>query len=234
MRYIEKHAEPRSLTAYKQQPHAYYDGCNKEDIRKRLLEDQGYLCAYCMRRIPEEITVEDDMKAEDGIVKKAQKMKIEHWLPESQCTEQQKLDFHNMLGVCMGNAGHPYRETTCDAHRKDKILTINPLDRDMVKKIRYNTHTGEILSDDTQINDDLNNTLNLNYEGSDFSLPLNRRNALAVCLTKIQVQSRNKPGNWRKSLLQKMLKAYENKDTNGKYIEYSGIVIWYLRKKLGS
>ena len=161
-------------------------------------------------------------------------MKIEHWLPESQCTEQQKLDFHNMLGVCMGNAGHPYRETTCDAHRKDKILTINPLDRDMVKKIRYNTHTGEILSDDTQINDDLNNTLNLNYEGSDFSLPLNRRNALAVCLTKIQVQSRNKPGNWRRSLLQKMLKAYENKDTNGKYIEYSGIVIWYLRKKLGS
>lgn len=73
--------------------------------------------------------------------------------------------------------------------------------------------------------------MNLNYEGSDFSLPLNRRNALAVCLTKIQFQSRNKSGTWRKSLLQKMLKAYERKDANGKYIEYSGIVIWYLRKK---
>lgn len=32
--------------------------------------------------------------------------------------------------------------------------------------------------------------------------------------------------------MQKMLKAYERKDANGKYIEYSGIVIWYLRKKL--
>lgn len=40
-------------------------------------------------------------------------------------------------------------------------------------------------------------------------------------------------GDWRKPLLQKMLKAYESKDTDGKYIEYSGIVIWYLRKRLG-
>lgn len=227
MRYIEKHAEPKSLTAYKKQPNAYYDGCNKEDIRKRLLEDQGYLCAYCMRRIPREIT------AKDGSVVK--QMKIEHWFPESQCTEQQELDFHNMLGVCMGNDGHPYRETTCDVHRGNKILTVNPLDRDMVKKIRYNTHTGEILSDNAQINDDLNNTLNLNYEGRDFSLPLNRRNALEACLTKIRAASRRKQGtqgDWRKPLLQKMLKAYESKDADGKYIEYSGIVIWYLRKKL--
>ena len=45
MRYIKKGMEPRSLTKYKLQSNAYYDGCNKADIRKRLLEDQGYLCA---------------------------------------------------------------------------------------------------------------------------------------------------------------------------------------------
>ena len=98
MRYIEKHAEPKSLAEYKKQVNAYYDGCNKSDIRKRLLEDQGYLCAYCMRRIYDESSV-------DGGVPP---MKIEHWFPESQCSEFQKLDFRNMLGVCMGNAGQPY------------------------------------------------------------------------------------------------------------------------------
>ena len=123
MRYIEKHAEPKSLAEYKKQVNAYYDGCNKADIRRRLLEDQGYLCAYCMRRISDESSV-------DGGVPP---MKIEHWLPESQCSELQKLDFRNMLGVCMGNAGQPYSCTTCDSHRKDKMLTINPLDKNLVQ-----------------------------------------------------------------------------------------------------
>lgn len=31
MRYIEKHAEPKSLAEYKKQANAYYDGCNKAD-----------------------------------------------------------------------------------------------------------------------------------------------------------------------------------------------------------
>ena len=54
MIYIQKGKEPASLTAYKKQAHAYYDGCNKDDIRENLLREQGYLCAYCMRRIEKE------------------------------------------------------------------------------------------------------------------------------------------------------------------------------------
>ena len=221
MRYIEKHAEPRSLTAYKKQPHAYYDGCNKEDIREQLLKDQGYLCAYCMRRIPEK-----------GSAGGIPGMKIEHWLPESQCTEAQKLDFRNMLGVCLGNAGHPQPRTTCDAHRKDKPLTINPLDKTCIRKIKYHRGTGTIFSDDPRIDEDLNDILNLNYDGPDFSLRENRRNALNVCLEKLKTMSKEKTGDWPQGNLRKMLKIYEGKDREGKYREYSGIVIWYLRKRL--
>lgn len=224
MRYIEKHAEPDSLTAYKKQANAYYDGCNKADIREHLLKDQGYLCAYCMRRIPEKSFVPG------GVVQ----MKIEHWLPESQCSEAQKLDFRNMLGVCMGNAGHKEAETTCDSHRHDKPLKINPLDRQLVQQIKYETRTGRIFSDDKQIDDDLNHTLNLNYEGRDFSLCSNRRNALEACLEKLRELTKGKSGTWSRTVLQKMLKSYENKDKEGKYREYSGIVIWYLKKKLKS
>lgn len=61
MRYITKGREPSSLTQYKKQSGAYFDGTNKEDIRQALLEEQGYLCAYCMCRIS------------------AENMKIEHW-----------------------------------------------------------------------------------------------------------------------------------------------------------
>lgn len=222
MRYIEKHAEPKSLAEYKKQKNAYYDGCNKADIRRRLLEDQGYLCAYCMRRIY------DDSSVDGGVPP----MKIEHWFPESQCLEFQKLDFRNMLGVCMGNAGQPYSCTTCDSHRKDKMLTINPLDKNLVQQIKYESHTGKIYSENKQINEDLDDTLNLNYEGSDFSLCRNRYNALEACKDKLNAMRRNKPGDWPKSSLEKLLNIYENKDKEGKYKEYSGIVIWYLKKKL--
>lgn len=56
MRYIEKHAEPDSLTAYKKQANAYYDGCNKADIRERLLQDKGTFvrtaCAVYLKKLP--------------------------------------------------------------------------------------------------------------------------------------------------------------------------------------
>lgn len=74
--------------------------------------------------------------------------------------------------------------------------------------------------------------MNLNYEGSDFSLCSNRRNVLEICLEKLRELTKGKSGTWSRTVLQKMLKSYENKDKEGKYREYSGIVIWYLKKKL--
>ena len=44
--------------------------------------------------------------------------------------------------------------------------------------------------------------------------------------------SKEKTGDWPQGNLRKMLKIYESKDKEGKYREYSGIVIWYLRKRL--
>ena len=86
MIYIKKGNEPDSLTKYRKKKFAYYDGYkDKDDIRKNLLEEQGYLCAYCMRRI--------DKK----------RMKIEHWYPEEHLTDIECLNYQNMLGVCLGH-----------------------------------------------------------------------------------------------------------------------------------
>ena len=37
MIYIKKGHEPASLTVYKKQKFAYYDGCDKDDIREKHL-----------------------------------------------------------------------------------------------------------------------------------------------------------------------------------------------------
>ena len=59
-------------------------------------------------------------------------MKIEHWQSQSE-HQAKELDYSNMLGVCNGNAGHVQRDTTCDTHRGNSPLTINPLDAVSVK-----------------------------------------------------------------------------------------------------
>lgn len=100
MLYIRKGSEPASLTAYKKQSYVYFDGCCKEDIRQNLLKEQGYLCAYCMRRIH------------------AGNMKIEHWYPEDKLSEIEKLDYKNMLGCCEGHIeGQKGKDDTCDTHK---------------------------------------------------------------------------------------------------------------------
>lgn len=145
MLYIKKGKEPLSLTSYKKEPHAYFDGCNKNDIRQNLLKEQGYLCAYCMRRINEN------------------NMKIEHWYPESMLTETEGLDYNNMLGCCSGHMeGHKGEDDTCDTHKGNQTITINPIKYSMINEIKYRTKSGEIYSDNIQIENDLNKTLNLN------------------------------------------------------------------------
>ena len=52
MRYIRKGDSPESLLRYARNKNAYYDGYReKDDVREQLLQEQGYLCGYCMRRI---------------------------------------------------------------------------------------------------------------------------------------------------------------------------------------
>jgi hypothetical protein len=63
MRRIEKNIEPREWTEYRlTQDNPPYE--SKLELRESLLKEQGYICAYCMRRIP----VKDD-NSKDGAIK---------------------------------------------------------------------------------------------------------------------------------------------------------------------
>lgn len=53
---IKKFREPRKLESYRQKTDASYAGMKsdlKKEILDSLLQEQGHICAYCMRRIPE-------------------------------------------------------------------------------------------------------------------------------------------------------------------------------------
>ena len=51
---IKKGREPDSLLQYRQQEGASYEEMDKsvkEDLLDQLLQEQGHICAYCMKRI---------------------------------------------------------------------------------------------------------------------------------------------------------------------------------------
>lgn len=210
MIFIKKGREPRSLTEYKMQSNAYFDGCNKKDIRKALLEEQGYLCAYCMKRISED------------------NMKIEHYNSQSNITDKEALDFSNMLGVCDGNEGSGDKASlTCDTHKGNTLLTVNPCINSSIELIQYK-NDGTIYSCDEDINKDINETLNLNCQ--EVMLKRNRKEVLDA-LKKYLIQ-KQRQGNWSKDLLVKTLNKIQTKDSNGKLNPYIGIAVWYLKKKI--
>lgn len=215
MIWIKKGREPLSLEQYRQQPYASYDGYpDKEDLRAALLSDQGYICAYCMRRI------ENDRNT----------MKIEHWKAQSSLTEEtQKLDFGIMLGVCDGCRDEvEYKYTTCDTHRKDVELYVNPLDKRMMDTIKYDRN-GYIHSKDKRIEHDLADTLNLNCEQAPSRIVANRRAVYKECKQRLSVL--HSKGKWNVSNLKKLLQEYEQFD-DGKRKAYAGVALYLIRKYL--
>lgn len=218
MRYIRKGSEPESLTQYKMESNAYFDGYDrKDDVRARLMEEQGFLCAYCMRRI-----------------KNISDVKIEHIVPQSSLKENPRkaLDYRIMVGVCYGNEkkGRGKNCLTCDAHRGNKDIEVTPLDENIIRQIKYDSDNGYIESDDSAINESLDKILNLNYDGPDAYLPQNRKAALEACKNKLS--SMQKKGLWTRRNLERILQMYESADEEGKLIPYSGIAIWYIKKRL--
>lgn len=215
MIYIHKQKEPQKLLAYRKTEFADYDNMPtevKDAVRDSLMEEQGNICAYCMRRLEKDKTT------------------IEHIIPRNP-KEQVKdtklsLDYKNMLAVCDGNKGAPFSQTTCDKHKGNKSLTITPLDPRMISQIEYKQN-GVIYSNDAEIQKDLNITLNLNC--SAVSLPECRKNALDGL--KGQLQQEKKRGNWTKEMLQKYKRKIEEKK-NGSYDSYLGILLWYLDNKI--
>lgn len=125
MIYIKKKAEPAKLLEYRYQPNARFDDMDadvKRQLRESLLNEQGHLCAYCMRRLSD-----------------AKDVKIEHFEAR---TSENELSYHNLLAVCKGGEGGPVLAQSCDTKKGNRPIFISPLSKGDMDRIYY-SHSGE-------------------------------------------------------------------------------------------
>lgn len=211
MKHIDKGAEPRSLTEHRMRQHADYDNysyADKDELRRALLSEQGRICCYCMQRISEETC------------------KIEHWASQDG-HEDRQLEYSNLLAACPGGEGYSTHLQHCDTRKAEQDITINPADRlhNCENMIRYQPD-GEIYSEQENINNDLNVTLNLNLQ----TLKSNRKNALDGA---IEGLTRAKPdGAWSRAFLENAKNEWQARAADNSFKPYCTIVVAYIDKKL--
>ena len=218
---VKRGKEPNSLLKFrKENPDADYEDLESDvlkDIRKQMWEEQRGLCAYCMKKID----------APDVV-------RIEHCRPRHPRDEQEydkkaTLDFKWMLGVCYGNSlvrGVKQEEKTCDAHRENAELTVNPFDELSVRKIKYKAD-GSIYSDDKEINKDVTETLNLNCQA--LSLPQTREKVLMAEKNRIMRKCKGKS---QDAFMRELKRTYASLVQEGNLTPYCGIIISWLESKL--
>ncbi len=130
---IRKSPEPADWRRQRRTPGVDFDGTEKTVLRDSLLKEQGYLCAYCMKRI-----------------RLAKDVKIEHYQARN---PQNQFDYENLLAVCTGNATlleqnnkvDPER-FTCDSRKRNQELHINPQNETDMQTVYYDNQ-GRVYSD---------------------------------------------------------------------------------------
>ena len=218
---VKKGKEPNSLVEFRlQYPDADYESDIPtnvlKDIREQMWEDQGGLCGYCMKKI-----------------RYSRDVRVEHCRPrhpkgEGKHDNKTTLDFKWMLGVCYGNSlkrGRP-EDRTCDAHRGNAELTINPFDILSVRKIKYRAD-GSIYSDDIEIDKDVTETLNLNCQA--LSLPLTRKSVLMAEKARIMKKCKGKS---RAAFINELKRTYDSLVQERNLTPYCGIIISWLEREL--
>lgn len=220
MKQITKNSEPRSLVQHRANG-GTFENLPKDEVRNSLLEEQGHICCYCMKRIPQKLKHEE-------IEKNYPSSKIEHVKCQSQNSDQE-LNYSNMLLACNGNHGSPKIMQTCDTYKGEMDLSFNPADtrRNIESLIRYRAN-GEIFSDDETIDNELNSVLNLNTK----DLVDIREVFYKEIQQRIILEGKKRKG----KDIQK--RFYENEreklltQNSGKYIPYSMVGVYLIEKKL--
>lgn len=211
MRKIRKWREPSELLEYRKAGDASYGNlpaAAKSAMQRQLVEEQGYLCAYCTQ----------------GIEPTASSMKIEHWVAQSQ-DPSLELSWDNLLAVCKGNEGHPRADQHCDTRRRNEPLTVTPLRSPESQGVTYNFSTGDIRSDRSVIHRDLTGPLNLNHQTL-------RKQRKAACSRLLQLLNQRFPDKTvTRTWLQRMKQRYET-GRGGRLEPMSPVVIALLSRKL--
>jgi uncharacterized protein (TIGR02646 family) len=207
MKFIEKKGtnQPPSLVSYKKTDiHPTYDKYrDKDDLRQALLNEQGYICCYCMKRID------------------VYNMVIEHFNSQFEF-EELALNYDNMLASCTG--GENGNVQHCDETKGHKLLTINPMNLAIMSQIKFDG-AGKIFLDDNDLTkNELEGILNLNNQ----NLLKERKVILDALRTQFLKRFGNKTAT--KQFIETALNKWETR--NGKFKPMCQVAVYYLKKKL--
>ena len=212
---INKGSEPKELTLYRTTtPNPTYKGFqNKEILLAYLLKEQGFLCAYCMGRMSEERASIEHFEAQNPLSETENQVK----------TNNSDFEYYNLLAVCR-EEGLPKKLQHCDVFRGNKKLYFNPSNQliSVESLVTYSNdgtikHNGDLSMDKQLVN------LNLN-------VPILKNNRAKA---KTEFFNMLKPTDYKKSVLNKILKKYIEK-SEGKLSPYVGIILYFLKRKIAS
>lgn len=246
-RVFKRDEEPYYLKRYREKyPEETWDRFHRYDrraysqIKKCLLEDQHYLCAYCEIDIkfaenePEGPTYIDDFR-------------VEHFYPKS-LTQDGKHNYHldwwNMIGVCHGgsqsmvvDAKARYTrlksDRTCDVPKSDKPIAgeiLNPLIIPRLKRLFcYRESSGMMLVDEEtcppSLVDKAKNTireLNLNAPRL-----MRMRKAVIDKLDEMIIQEQI-AGKELEEVMAELAEMYLPASVDNRYMPFFTVIRWYL------
>lgn len=209
---ITKGHEPGGWTSIRKTPGMTFEDAPKDELRLSLMNEQGGLCAYCMRRVsftPGETTT----------------TRIEHVKPRALSRAEGKNEetmlYSNMVLCCDGDidgSGNYH----CDRSKEDDTISFNPFDKNVIDTISYSSKDGAIKSSNPDYDKDLNEILNLNH-------PRLEANRLAVLKGLIIEIGKKK---WKKKDIQDKLDYYSSRTSDGMLHAYCGVIRWFLNRKL--
>lgn len=202
---INKRPEPKEWTARRTTPGVTQYSPIPE-LKVALLQEQGYLCAFCMRRIP----VHDEGESETS--------KNAHLLSRSGHPDDEN-NFNNLVASCPGMIdGTPH----CDKSQASMDVTLPLFNVQLQQSIGYGSHTGEIRSSNSAWDHEIQNILCLN----NARLKSNRLQTLDG------VRSVLEGSKWKRAKIEEKLAEWADPDQEGRLKAYCGVVIWYLGRKL--
>lgn len=135
MRYIQKGVEPRELRD-RRNP-AITPGTSYEALpalRLALAREQGYLCAFCMRRL----TIGPPIEGRPTT--KIAHLIARNWTEGPQADQERRealsQDYHNMVLACNGFSGIV---THCDEYQGNRDITIPLFNRAEMARVQFST-----------------------------------------------------------------------------------------------
>jgi uncharacterized protein (TIGR02646 family) len=229
MKYIKKDITPKARQALAtfirlEKNKAHYNNFKqsdgKGDVQESLLKEQGFLCAYCMRRI-------------------VMPPKIEHWVTREKCDAEKMplltLDYDNLLAVCDGTTPtNGQIDEHCDQSRSksNRELTINPTNGQLIQQLKF-LKNGTIESNDKDISEDINQDKALNLNA--LFLRDARRNVYESVKKLIDIKCRKAttPVQAQK-IISEIVEDWSTKKINAdgqlQFKEYCAIVPYFFKK----